>query len=310
MSPAEECIGLVTDEGYVAQTCVVLVSYALSNPLNRRDIFVFVDDVSEDGLRMLRITGSAFGLGITFITLDSALLRDLGSGIRKGLPHVSTATYGKLMVPLLLPETYKRCLILDCDTVVRRDLDSLFSTDLQGQSLAAVEDALHAGKSAARLGLPPGALYFNCGVLLVDLDDWRLETPLLRVAGEIEKYRERLLYMEQDFLNIMFHNRFLQLAPQWNAMVIIVPQGVVKNWHGAIEEQSILHFAGEIKPWHEFYHREVRDLYLSYVRNCPWINIPTLGPLGNVQTRCAEILAKEFGLTALAEKYAGDKGEQ
>ena len=107
----------------------------------------------------------------------------------------------------------------------------------------------------------------------------------------------------------MFHSRFLQLDPQWNAMVIIVPQGVVKNWQGVIEEQSILHFAGEIKPWHEFYHRDVRNLYLSYVRNCPWIDIPTLGPVGKVQIKCAEILAKEFGLTALAEKYASEESE-
>ena len=309
MNPAEECIALATDEGYVAQACVVLVSYALSNPLNRRDIFVFVDTVSEDGVRMLRTTGSAFGLSITIITLDSALLKDLGSGTRKGLPHVSNATYGKLMIPLSLPETYKRCLILDCDILVRGDLDRLFSTDLQGHCLAAAKDALHADKSADRLGLPSGAMYFNCGVLLVDLDDWRSEKPINRVAGEIVKYRERLLYMEQDILNIMFASRFLQLAPQWNAMVIIVPQGVVKNWQGAIEEQSILHFAGEIKPWHEFYHRDVRNLYLSYVRNCPWIDIPTLGPLGKVQIKCAEILAKEFGLTALAEKYASEESE-
>ena len=305
--PAEkECIALVTDERYVAQACIVIVSYALSNPLNRRDIFVFVDNVSEEGIRMLRTTGAAFGLSIKVIKLDSALLKDLGSGLIRGLPHVSNATYGKLMVPSSLPKSYKRCLILDCDILVRSNLDTLFSANLEGHCLSAAVDVIDAEKSATRLGFPPGALYFNSGVLLIDLDEWRSEKPLHRVAGEIEKYRDHLLYMEQDIMNILFHNRFLQLAPKWNAIMVLVPAGYIRNWKDSLEDQAIIHFAGELKPWHEFYHPEARGLYLSYVKNCPWIHIPTLGPSGEVQKRCAVILAKKFELQGLIEKYASE----
>jgi lipopolysaccharide biosynthesis glycosyltransferase len=303
MNPVEECIALATDEGYVAQACVVLASYALSNPRNRRDVFVFIDGVSENGAGMLRTTGAAFGLRLTLVALDGPMLKDIASQMTTGLTHVSSTVYAKLIIPTSLPETYKRCLILDCDILIRANLDGLFETDLEGYCLAAAVDGLHAEKSASRLGFPPGDSYFNSGIMLFDLQLWKKEKPLLSSTEEIGRFRKKIMYLEQDLFNLMFKGKFRILPPHWNAMIIIVPQGVVKNWKGAIEEQSILHFAGEIKPWHEFYHPEVRDLYLSYVRNCPWIQVPNLGPKGEVQRKCALILARKFGLEGLAAKY-------
>ena len=304
MNPAEECIALATDEGYVAQACVVIVSYALSNPLNRRDIFVFVDNVSEEGIRMLSTTGAAFGLSVTCIKLDNAMLRDLGRHSISGLPHVSVATYGKLLIPRSLPERYLRCLILDCDVLVRGNLDPLFATDLQGRCLGAAKDAVDALKSVARLGLSADSVYFNSGVMLIDLNLWKSEKPMLRIPDVTAEKHNRMIFMEQDILNLLFNGQFKQLDPKWNAIMVIIPAGYVRNWTGIPEEQLILHFAGELKPWHEFYHPVMRNLYLGYAKVCSWIKIPSLGPSGAVQKKAALILAKEFGLKDLTRQYS------
>ena len=304
MSLADECVALATDEGYVAQSCIVLASYALSNPLNRRDTFVFINNLSEGGIRMLRTTAAAFGLKLTLQEMDGSLIREFSRHTKSMIPHVSEAAYGKILIPRSLPETYKRCLILDCDILVKGSLDRLFETDLQGRSLGAAIDAMEPTKNATRLGLSKKAFYFNSGVLLVDLQKWNLEKPLRRAFEIIAKNHRKMMLMEQDLLNLLFNGQLQQLDSTWNAMMVIVPRGYIRNWKGAPGEQVILHFAGELKPWHEFYHPLMRSLYLSYAQLCPWIKIPSLGPAGAVQKKAALILAEKFGLNDLLGKYS------
>jgi lipopolysaccharide biosynthesis glycosyltransferase len=87
-------------------------------------------------------------------------------------------------------------------------------------------------------------------------------------------------------------------------MMVIVPRGYLRNWEGILEDQAILHFAGELKPWHEFYQPLMRNLYLDYAKLCPWIKITSLGPSGKVQRHAARILATKFGLKDLVKKYS------
>jgi lipopolysaccharide biosynthesis glycosyltransferase len=304
MPAREECIALATDERYVSQTCVALASYALSNPLNRRDIFVFVHEVSEQGIRIIQTTGKAFGLRLIIKGLDGDWVRSIGQKLTSKIPHVSVATYGKLLIPRFLSQSFKKCLILDSDLLVRGDLDPLFAMDLEGKAIGAAKDGVDASKSASRLGLGDDEVYYNTGVLLIDLDEWKLAKPLFRLPNLIEENQERLIFMEQDILNLLFQGRFKQLDSKWNALMVIVPRGYLRNWEGIPEDQAILHFAGELKPWHEFYQPLMRNLYLGYAQLCPWIKIPKLGPSGAIQKKAALILAKEFGLKDLISKYS------
>ncbi len=303
MPHEDECIALATDEGYVAQACIVLASYALSNPFNRRDIFIFTNNVSEGRVRMLQTTAAAFGLRLRLQEMEASLIRELGRHTRNMIPHVSEAAYGKLLIPRGLPEGYRKCLILDCDILVRGSLDRLFETDLQGRSLGAAIDAMEPTKSAVRLELSREAFYFNSGVLLIDLQQWKSEKPLTRAFDLIAKNHQKMMFMEQDLLNLLFNGQLKQLDPKWNAIMVIVPRGYIRNWKGVPDDQAILHFAGELKPWHEFYHPVMRNLYLSYAQLCTWIKIPNLGPSGKIQRKAALILAEKFGLKDLEKKY-------
>jgi lipopolysaccharide biosynthesis glycosyltransferase len=236
--------------------------------------------------------------------LDGDWVRGMGRMLTSKIPHVSATTYGKLLIPRLLSQSFNRCLILDSDLLVRGDLDPLFVMDLEGKAIGAAKDGVDASKSASRLGLGDDDVYFNSGVLLIDLHKWKLEKPLLRLPDLIEENHASLIFMEQDILNLLFHGRFKQLDPKWNAMMVIVPRGYLRNWEGIPEDQAILHFAGELKPWHEFYQPLMRNLYLGYDQLCPWIKLPKLGPSGAIQKKAALILAKEFGLKNLISKYS------
>src|SRR4029077_14814785 len=80
-----------------------------------------------------------------------------------------------VLLPQLLGDL-GRVLYLDSDLIVTGPLDELWSTDLVAHPLAAVTNPLYPGMSTAFfrvLGLPTETAYFNSGVMLIDLEDWR-----------------------------------------------------------------------------------------------------------------------------------------
>lgn len=73
-----------------------------------------------------------------------------------------------------LPENVNRILYLDCDTIVRHNLNKLWSTTLdETEVIAAGIKPTVAQKTRNRLNLPQDRYYYNSGVLLVDLAKWR-----------------------------------------------------------------------------------------------------------------------------------------
>src|SRR5688500_9172481 len=85
--------------------------------------------------------------------------------------QLSTATYYRLMMGRILPPDLIRVLYLDCDIIVRGDLQPLWQTELHNHVIAAAADVFANRNSELKyaLGLPEGATYFNAGVMLIDL---------------------------------------------------------------------------------------------------------------------------------------------
>lgn len=88
----------------------------------------------------------------------------------------------------MLPETVDRVLYADCDMIVCEPLRERWNTPLDGKVLAAVQDGISADTKAA-VGLRAGMRYFNAGLLLIDLAEWRARKmgkgacPLLTDTG-------------------------------------------------------------------------------------------------------------------------------
>ena len=81
--------------------------------------------------------------------------------------------YLKLFMPLVIPQSEKRCLFLDVDMIVNDDIRSLYEMDLGGSALAATEDIPDCVQFRPRLNLKETDYYINSGVMVCDLDLWR-----------------------------------------------------------------------------------------------------------------------------------------
>jgi len=297
------CIVLATDQNYVRQACVTLASYALSNPLNRYHTFVLVHQVDMYGFELLQTTAAAFGLKLGIIPVDLEWTSKLPEAFRAGMAHVSPMTYSKLIAAEYIPSNYTRCLLLDSDLLVVGKIDALASLSIGEFAIGAVPDFMMPEQSGLRIGLKNPKSYFNGGVLLVDIQNWKKHAPLLKLPSLVEEFSSRICYGDQDILNIIFENAYLNLGYTYNHMVMVNLSGVIPNQRLGSEPPAILHFPGQIKPWHEYAPQNLQAVYFRYASACQWIGMKLLEPISLEEKNVAAKLSKNLGNKNLCEKY-------
>ena len=91
--------------------------------------------------------------GAEMVIVDRAPERDHGVDRESDYGCASTATYRRAFLPGLLPDL-DRVIYLDADLIVRSSLAELWSTDLAGAALGAVEDPWMATIPAMRAPFP------------------------------------------------------------------------------------------------------------------------------------------------------------
>jgi lipopolysaccharide biosynthesis glycosyltransferase len=297
------CIVLATDQNFVRQACVTMASYALSNPLNRCDIFVLVHQVDATGLDLLQTTASAFGLKLGIIPIDLAWTSKLPEAFQAGATHVSPMTYSKFIAMEYIQERYTQCLMIDSDLLIVGKIDSLLSLELGEVAIGAVPDFMLPEQSGNRIGLKNPTSYFNCGVLLVDISNWKKMAPLSSLPAIIEQYSAKIRYGDQDILNLIFEGAYLSLDHKYNHMLMVALSGIIPNHRLGQSRAAIVHFPGQIKPWHEYAPRNLQSIYFRYASACQWIGMALAEPASIQETKIAAMLSEKLGNKNLFEKY-------
>jgi lipopolysaccharide biosynthesis glycosyltransferase len=188
--------------------------------------------------------------------------------------------YFRLLCPKYLPETLNRVLYLDCDILVRSSLEELYSTQLDGKPLAAVEDVLSPNIGMLEnLGMTGTSKYFNSGVLLIDLAAWRKSELSSSVFCLLDKYSSRFIHPDQDALNIVFENNWHELHYRWNYLrgyqnTYLNKETLYSDYEKkTIKYPAIIHFSGP-KPWksknrslfkYEYHQQMIESGYRNYV---------------------------------------------
>jgi len=237
-------IVMACDESYAMQVAVALRS-ALdashgADPLN---VHVLCSQFSTS-LRQKVIDSLPAGLAdIHWIPVDLGSFKTFST-----LPHISKMTFARFMIPNIFPESVRRVLYLDADILVLQDLRPLWETDLRGAVVGAVKDhILDSQIKADARGVerfPRVQHYFNAGVLLIDLGQWR-KHRISEQGLEYLKANPDSPLADQDALNVACDGRWLDLGVTWNfydhfkTRISKLPPS---------ERPRIAHFVGQ-KPW-------------------------------------------------------------
>jgi lipopolysaccharide biosynthesis glycosyltransferase len=203
------------------------------------------------------------------------------------LPQFTGAMWYRIFLPELLADA-ERVLYLDADTIVVDSLAPLWELPLGDNYLAAVTNVFQANHfhRPAQLGLAGAKVYFNSGVLLMNLAAMRRDrcTEALR-SFALRHGPEELEWPDQDTLNVVLGQRRLPLHPRWNCMnsVLTFPHSPAAFGSRAVAEArrqpAIRHFEGpgRNKPWHRACDQQLRELYFSHRRQTPWSHVELVG---------------------------------
>lgn len=185
--------------------------------------------------------------------------------------ELSEETYYTILVPWVL-ENYRKAVVLDCDIIIKRDIADLFRLDIHDFYIAAAKEIIYLGflnnplvnvddslmkYTVKKLGLKQPFDYFQAGVLLINLVEFREKFQLKKLLREISNNKFNVV--EQDLLNKICagHVKFLDYA--WNFMACIsestkpnlelAPKVEYELWQEASKNPFIYHYITGMKPW-------------------------------------------------------------
>ncbi|MGB1234828.1 MAG: glycosyltransferase family 8 protein [Planktomarina sp.] len=262
-----------TDKNYVRPTCCAILSLLekTEHPVEIKVLGVGIEPEDADQIHAI---GKVFTNAKT--TVHAVNPKKLQHAVSR-FAHISTATYLRLLIPNYFSG---RVIYLDTDLFVRHDIGELWASDLNQHTLGAVRDShctwelhlilnpppamenvvrrarMHVSQIAKRTGVSAPQKYFNAGVLVIDVDQLKADPELLKRFQDIEGASADGLFMDNDWLNIVFKDNVAYLPHHWNALkanakmnAAHVPENVRRAYFQSMTDPAIVHFTGPYKPW-------------------------------------------------------------
>ena len=162
----------------------------------------------------------------------------------------SVEMYYRVIAQFLLPKSVDRIMWLDADIVICGNISEFYHQDFEDNLLVACPDA---GcdedgivKIKNNLGLPKEHIYFNSGVLLLNIEALREKTNIDEIIRATQSIAEYFIYPDQDLLNYLYSGR-IKYCNQYRFNCQIKSFGNLTK--DQIKDIAILHYAGTHKPW-------------------------------------------------------------
>lgn len=162
----------------------------------------------------------------------------------KNVYHFSLVTWYRLFIESLFPQ-YDKALYLDCDIVVLGDISKLYNIQLGNNLVGAIkchivsEHPVFSEYARVFCGVDPEK-YFNAGILVMNLKEFRKNRIEDKFVYLINKYNFDVIDPDQGYLNALCRNKVKLLPNGWNKEAIDTPlQG----------DLNIVHYALYKKPW-------------------------------------------------------------
>ncbi|MDM8109169.1 glycosyltransferase family 8 protein [Phascolarctobacterium faecium] len=267
-------IVFASDNNYAQHTAVAMASVLVNTKVPQRIQFYLIDDEIQPGNKE-KITKTVQNLGgnIEFIKIKNSRLEDCYvSG------ELSRASYFRLDIANILDESIEKIIYLDCDLLVYDDIEKMWQLDMGGMPVAATCDLGIMASARVRrqknqfIGLPFDAPYFNAGVLMMDLKQWRsgnFAESIIALATQ-NKYPNH----DQDALNKFFMNNWQEIPLRWDVippvfnlfLKIVTKPNLRKKALEAKLNPAIFHYAGGYKPWEYEIHEGFNEKYYEYLK--------------------------------------------
>ena len=252
---------IATNSGYLHYTKTMLFSLAYNNS-DYLDIYLLYSSLSEkeiDDLSLFVLTKCHGKLHA--IHVDSSRFAGM---VKVG--HISVETYFRLLVSEILPIKVKRILWLDSDMIVKDSVKSFYNENIDDKLAAVCKDLLvrdfHYIKNIIDFSYKDP--YFNAGVILFNVERMRSNFPVNLVSNFLKRYYDNLPMMDQDALNVLFHEQVKFCDPYRFNHLMLTVEKVDKERKRLLESAAIIHYVGKDKPSYYKYINSSHKYYWKY----------------------------------------------
>lgn len=259
-------IFFATDNNYISCVSVAIYSLAKNSSSNNNYRIIILhtglDEKSKNNLKELEKDN----VKISFENIKEKISKtekDLSLRLRD---YYSTSIFYRMFIPTLFPE-YEKAIYLDSDVIINDDIAKMFEIDLKDNLVGAVTDQVVNNSdifikySQVALGIE-AKNYFNSGILLLNLREFRKSKIEEKFIYLLTKYNLDTIAPDQDYLNILCKDRVVYLPETWDKMADYGEEIEASKVH-------IIHFNMFKKPWH---YKEIpySDVFWEYAKQTPY----------------------------------------
>lgn len=271
-----------SDNGFAEYLGISMLSLFESNKeCEEITVYVLDDGISDDNRGYIESITKSYSRSVFFIDV-----RGIAVPPEVESERWSKSAFTRLYLRELLSGDIKKVLYLDCDIIINSSVEEFYNTELDNCYCAGVRDCV-SRHYLRNLDIKDEGVYFNSGVLLINLERWNID----EFMSFFRSHKEILKYPDQDVINgvccenviiadlkyncytAMFDFSYKDLMIFRKPSVYYTEEEVRK----AKEAPSIVHFTTSflsLRPWIEGCQHEYADKWIEYKMKSPWADDP------------------------------------
>lgn len=276
-------VGMAGTFDYIPHLGMVIMSLSKYNPDVSFVFHLFVNRLPEIEERRLAIAAIQTDSTIKIHVVNDEAFSSIVFG------KYNASFFYRFIMPDIVKGETERLLYLDGDIMCRGSIKELMELEL-GNHLAAVVSDRDEKRQMRQMQVQG---FFNSGLMLIHVSKWVQEKMLakilafsqdnLKYVGQNGRHSQwnHALYNDQNILNKILDGEVVWLQKKYNYIYKLNRSAFFrKKAHNEdYREQIILHFAGAVKPWHDWVMnwpvvQEYRKIWLE----SPWKDIPLSSP--------------------------------
>lgn len=243
-------ICFICDENYVLLTKTAINSLVKTQKEKLR-IYIIAVDLSDTSVAQF---SQFLSKNVEIIILRQ---KNIYKDMNFKHPYITSAVYFKFIIADLLKED--KVLYLDGDIIATDDIADFYNITLGNHYAAIVPDLVVEKEDIETKKTNPN-LYFNCGIMLLNLKKIRQDKLLVKL-NEHRLKNPSTKYAEQDIFNAVCQDNVIYADYRWNYFNVY-------EWKDYAElsesrNKNLIHYAGH-KPLDNVFY-PLTELWLKYV---------------------------------------------
>ncbi|GFN46889.1 glycosyltransferase [Candidatus Regiella insecticola] len=262
------------DKKYLFASGISITSILLNNDNSSFSFHVFTDFLDVENESKFKKLAKNRCADITLHLIDCKKLKNLPCSER-----FNYSAYIRLIIAGQLCGSKDKILYLDADIFCNGSIEALNDIELGNNACGVVKDTLgksERAKLSMRLDIPNiEQSYFNSGFLLLNPAYWRshnITHQAFALLGS-KKYEGKLVFFDQDVLNILFFGKTIHLSAKYNRIYNLSHERKRKQKNCALpdlNDAALIHYTGNTKPWHSWANYTACDLFKKALAASEW----------------------------------------